>query len=321
MPLARRSARQFPDEPPARRSSFAALTALEDHMQRARTPADPDADANAVRGPDGITLRRVSGLREYQECLAIQEETWGTGFREIVPPVILMVAQKLGGVCAGAFAPDGRMLGFVFGMTGPRDGRLVHWSDMLAVRADARGGHIGERLKLYQRDLVRAVGVDTMHWTFDPLVARNAHLNLTRLGARAIEYVPDMYGSNTGSPVHGGLPTDRVVVAWDLTRSPGGVERAGAAWAGHAGLLVNPVAADGLPALNGLVDAPVVRIAVPRDLDAEPNERRAVWREVTREAFVSYLARGYRVVGFQRGEGDELPSYELSPRGMVHAAH
>lgn len=295
-------------------------------MQRARTPADPETHDDAIRESDGVTLRRVSGLREYQECLAIQEETWGDGFREIVPPVILMVAQKLGGVCAGAFAPDGRMLGFVFGMTGPRNGRLVHWSDMLAVRADARGGHIGQRLKLYQRDLVRAIGVDTMHWTFDPLVARNAHLNLTRLGARAIEYVPDMYGSNTGSPIHGVLPTDRVVVAWDLTRPPGAVERVS-----RSGMLVNPLAPDGRPALNGLLDAPVVRIAVPRDLEAEPNERRAVWRQVTREAFGSYLARGYEVVGFRRGQGDELPSYELSPRGrpsaaetttgLVHAAH
>jgi predicted GNAT superfamily acetyltransferase len=295
-------------------------------MQRARTPADPETHDNAVRGPDGITLRRVSGLREYHECLAIQEETWGTGFREIVPPVILMVAQKLGGVCAGAFAPDGRMLGFVFGMTGPRDGRLVHWSDMLAVRADARGGHIGERLKLYQRDLVRAVGVDTMHWTFDPLVARNAHLNLSRLGARAIEYVPDMYGTNTGSPIHGALPTDRVIVAWDLTRPHDPVERTP-----RPGLLVNPPATDGLPALDGLLDAPVVRIAIPRDLEMESSERRTVWRQVTRAAFESYLGRGYEVVGFRRGHGDELPSYELSPRGLgsataiptgvVHAAY
>ena len=295
-------------------------------MQRARTPADPNTADAPSTSADGITVRRVATLGEYQECLAVQEETWGRGFRELVPPAILMVAQKLGGVCAGAFAPDGRMLGFVFGMTGPRDGRLVHWSDMLAVRADARGAHIGERLKLYQRDLVRAVGVETMHWTFDPLVARNAHLNLTRLGARAIEYVPDMYGSNTGSPVHGALPTDRVVVAWDLTRPPGIGEHVS-----RAGVLVNPVDSDGLPALNGLVDAPVVRIAVPRDLEAESNERRTVWREVTREAFASYLARDYEVVGFRRAQGNELPSYELSPRGressapadarLVHAAH
>jgi predicted GNAT superfamily acetyltransferase len=256
----------------------------------------------------GITIRRVETLAEYQECFAIQGETWGVGFRELVPPAILMVAQKLGGVCAGAFAPDGRMLGFVFGLTGVRDGQLVHWSDMLAVRADARGAHIGERLKRYQRDLVRAIGVETMYWTFDPLVARNAHLNLNRLGARPVEYAPDLYGTDTGSPLHAGLATDRIVVAWDLTRSDGAPQQPA-----RAGETVNPVSSNGLPALNGLADAPLVRILVPRDFETEPNERLAVWRAVTREAFLSYLNRGYEVTGFRRGEPDQLPYYELSP--------
>ncbi|MDQ3699175.1 MAG: hypothetical protein M3373_14315 [Gemmatimonadota bacterium] len=277
--------------------------------ERARAAPDPISPDARSAAPDGITLRRVETLGEYQECVAIQEETWGADFTELVVPTILRIAQTLGGVCAGAFGPDGRMLGFVFGMTGLKGGRLAHWSDMLAVRPEARGAHLGEHLKHYQRHLVRAIGVETMYWTFDPLVARNAHLNLTRLGARAVEYVPDMYGSNTGSPIHGALPTDRVVVAWDLTRLASPTPRPS-----RPGLLVNPVALDGLPALNGLLDAPVVRIAVPQDLETERNERRAVWRAVTREAFTSYLARGYEVVGFWRGDGSHLPYYELSPR-------
>ena len=68
------------------------------------------------------------------------------------------------------FAPGGRMLGFVFGITGPYRGELSHWSDLLAVRPDARGTHVGERLKRYQRDLCRNIGVGTIYWTFDPLV-------------------------------------------------------------------------------------------------------------------------------------------------------
>jgi predicted GNAT superfamily acetyltransferase len=279
--------------------------------QRAR-PGIANTQRSASRIANGVTLRRVETLEEYHECLAIQQETWGVGFRELVPPAILMVAQKLGGVCAGAFASDGRMLGFVFGMTGLRDGKLAHWSDMLAVRAEARGAHIGERLKHYQRDLVRAVGVDTMYWTFDPLVARNAHLNINRLGARPVEYAPDLYGTGTGSPLHAGLATDRIVVAWDLTRSDGAPQQPE-----RPGETVNPVSADGLPALNGLADAPRVRILVPRDFDTEPNERLAAWRAVTREAFLSYLSRGYEVVGFRRGEPSELPYYELAPAGST----
>jgi predicted GNAT superfamily acetyltransferase len=274
---------------------------------------------------DGLTLRRVATLEEYQQCVAIQEQTWGAGFRELVPTAILMVAQKLGGVCAAAFTPGGRILGFVFGLTGLRDGALVHWSDLLAVRPEARGAGLGERLKRLQRDLVRAVGVDTMFWTFDPLVARNAHLNLVRLGARAAEYVPNMYGDNTGSPLHGAVPTDRFVARWDLARplppavpdghaANGQDAHAQGAHPRRPGLLVNPTRPDGTPGLLDapLPDAPVVHVAVPRDLESLGPGRRAQWRAVTREAFLTYLERGYAVVDFHRAAGDEPPCYELA---------
>ncbi len=232
-------------------------------------------------------IRRVETLAEYHECVALQEETWGEGFSERVPSSVLLVSQKLGGVVAAAFQ-GARMVGFVFGMTGVMHGRLVHWSDMLAVRPEARGSGIGERLKRHQRELVRALGVATMHWTFDPLVARNARLNLVRLGARATEYVPNMYGEGTGSPLHGAMPTDRLVVTWDLTRD------------------------DGADAPRDASAGPSVRIAVPHDVHALPPAQRAEWRAVTRAAFLEHLARGYRVVAFRRGDGDALPYYELA---------
>ncbi len=102
-------------------------------------------------------------------------------------------------------------------MTGVRDGELVHWSDMLAVRPEARDHGIGRRLKLYQRSLVAELGVTQILWTFDPLVSRNAHLNLNALGARVTDYVPDMYGADTGSALHQGIGTDRFVVAWEVS--------------------------------------------------------------------------------------------------------
>ena len=258
---------------------------------------------------ENVAIRRISTLAEYEECRTIQEEIWGAGFRELVPPTILLVTQKLGGVCAAAFASSGRMLGFVFGMTGVRDGKLAHWSDMLAVRVEARGAHIGERLKHYQRELVRGVGVDTMLWTFDPLVARNAHLNLNRLGTRVVEYVPDMYGAETGSPLHGELPTDRFVVAWDLTK-----EDAARPEPARAGTLVNPLGANGEPFVDGYPDAPVIRVAIPHDVDVEPMAQRSAWRATTREALTHYLTRGSDVVGFRRGTAADLPCYELAPR-------
>lgn len=275
---------------------------------------------------DGITIRRVTSLEEYQECVQIQEEIWGPGFRERVPVAILLVAQKLTGVCAAAFAPDGRMLGFVFGLTGLKDGALAHWSDLLAVRKEARGVHIGERLKRYQRELCLASGLTTMYWTFDPLVARNAHLNLMRLGAHASEYVVNMYGSNTGSPLHGGVDTDRWVARWELTQdrvstTPASVPMAGPAPLPGGLYVVRPALDDPSPVEEDHPNATVVRVAVPVDLDVLTPGQRAAWRSATRRAFTYYLGVGFEVVGFQRARGAEPPFYELvAPEGLSRSS-
>jgi predicted GNAT superfamily acetyltransferase len=264
-----------------------------------------------VRFEHGVICRRIATPDEYEACVAMQEEIWGPGFRELVPSAILMVAQKMGGVCAGAFSADGRMLGFVFGMTGVRHGELAHWSDMLAVRREARGARIGERLKHYQRELCLAVGANTMYWTFDPLVARNAHLNIMRLGARASEYVVNMYGTNTGSPLHGALDTDRWIAAWDLTSPPAPARAAGPG--SETGVFVVRPSADGTAPLTApFLDAPVVRVAVPADHEQLDMAQRAAWRTATRQALVHYLGRGYHVVAFQRASGDQPPFYELA---------
>lgn len=274
----------------------------------------PMAAALPPQADESPVIRRTASLAEYRECVALQEETWGQGFSERVPASVLLVSQQLGGVVVAAFEATGRIVGFVFGLTGPMHGRLVHWSDMLAVHPDARGRGIGERLKRHQRDLVRAIGVETMHWTFDPLVARNAHLNLQRLGARATEYAPNMYGEGTGSPLHGAIPTDRLVVAWDLTRD----DVAGATGVPATGPLVNPPDGDGRPTLPALPDAETIRIAVPHDVQALPTEHRAAWRATTRAAFLAYLERGYAIAAFRRGDAHELPYYELArPAGRA----
>ena len=119
--------------------------------------------------------------------MRLQEETWGAGFSEKVPAAILLVAEKTGGVAAGAFTPTGRMVGFVFGLTGMRDGMLVHWSDILAVRVEAQGRRLGEAMKLYQRDHCRALGVERMYWTLDRKSTRlnSSHIQKSRMPSSA----------------------------------------------------------------------------------------------------------------------------------------
>ena len=244
-----------------------------------------------------IAVHALGSQAEYEACVHLQRATWGDDFRELVAPAVLQIAQKVGGVAAGAFIDD-RLVGFVFGLTGIQDGQPVHWSHMLAVDAPYRDRGIGRRLKEYQRTQLIALGVPRMRWTYDPLVARNAHLNLERLGARIVEYVRDMYGESPMSRTSGVIGTDRFVVEWDLT----GDSRARRP-APSGGSDTSPLIAgsdDPLP------QAQTVRIAIPDDIQALKDEDPAgalAWRASTRRAFEHYLGQGYTVGAFDRREG------------------
>ena len=263
--------------------------------------------------PAPFVIRHFVSLEDYDACVALQDDTWGHGFSERVPGAILRVAQKIGGVAAGAFDHAGALVGFVFGMTGPRHGALVHWSDMLAVRPDARGTGLAEALKQFQRDAAQQVGAQLMLWTADPLVARNAHFNINHLGAVPAEYVENMYGANTGSILHGAMPTDRAVYHWDLQAAASHTKRSGLPDPGDA-MLPAAIAfePDGTPVAVSTVDAVAVRIPIPHDLtevQSTSAARALAWRIAVRAAFTTRLGHGFRVMRFVRGHDGALPYY------------
>lgn len=249
------------------------------------------------------TIRPLATADDYDACVALQRLTWGDDFRELVPPALLQISQKLGGIAAGAFLED-RLVGFVFGMTGIREGTIVHWSHMLAVATDVRDRGMGRALKAYQREQVAAAGIPAMYWTFDPLVARNAHLNIHRLGARVTEYVRDMYGENPMSRTDSVIGSDRFVVSWNVDAPAPTPPDA-----------TPPDAPRILRAGAPLPDAPVVLVGIPGDIQqlkhADPAGALG-WRTATRRAFEHYLARGYAVTDFVRGSGDTPGAYVLT---------
>jgi predicted GNAT superfamily acetyltransferase len=255
----------------------------------------------------GVTIRPLESHDDFRQCVALQHEIWGDDFGESAPPSILMVTQKVGGLAAGAFDSGGRLLGFVFGISGVREGRLVHWSDMLGVREDARDLGLGQRLKNYQRDQLLETGIDVAYWTYDPLEARNAHVNINRLGALPIEYVPDMYGEVVRSSLLSGLSTDRFVVEWELDHPHVAAAIEGAepelSRAATAAPIVNTAweGAAPVPREIELVDAPAVRVEIPReihDVKRTSMELARAWRSATRRAFLHYMPNGYTVTGF-----------------------
>lgn len=274
-----------------------------------------EAPAPTVR-VGAFTIRPFSTTDDYKGCVGLQEATWGAGFSERVGASILRVSQRTGGLAAGAYDAEGGLAGFVFGMTGIEAGRIVHWSDMLAVRTEARNSGLGVQLKLYQRDVMLARGIDTILWTFDPLEAKNAYLNVVKLGATSREYVEDMYGQ-TDSPLHRGIGSDRLIARWIVSEGKpvGGGEDAADASRVLAAL---PGVEGVMPGeLDLSIDAAKILVAVPSDIQALKAVNpagAAAWRAETRAAMTRYLARGYEVRGFVRG--DDTSDYVLSRASM-----
>jgi len=266
--------------------------------------------------PDGLTFRSFSSTADYQACVELQKDTWGRNFSDVVPLSILKITQKAGGIAAGAFSPAGDLLGFVYGLAGWADRRPFHWSHMLAVARQARDLGLGTRLKLFQRELLLPTGVEEVRWSFDPLEARNAHLNFNHLGAEAAEYVENLYEGEEGSELFAGIGTDRFILSWKI--ASGRVERAladrraGAEEPFRDAPVANPGAAAG-----DLPEALRVRIEIPesiQDLKAERPELGMAWRESTRRAFQYYLGLGYRVEAFYRDAAERSCWYGLEKK-------
>jgi len=159
-----------------------------------------------------IQVRHCESLVEYEECVRLELATWGEHIT--VPAAIFVVAHHTGGQILGAF--DGkRLVGFTMAMAGVRPGQEFLHSHMTAVLPEYQNQGIARRLKLLQREDALARGIRLIEWTFDPLELKNAHFNLVRLGAVMRRYIPDCYGV-TESPLHAGLPTDRLVAEWWL---------------------------------------------------------------------------------------------------------
>ncbi|MCW5818261.1 MAG: GNAT family N-acetyltransferase, partial [Trueperaceae bacterium] len=168
--------------------------------------------------PPELVLRELTSHADLHEVERIQREVWGLDDLEVVPNSQLRAALHAGGQLGGAFLEDA-LVGFSYGFLASPHGRLMvgpglH-SHMAAVRPGARGRGVGRALKWQQRAWCLERGIEWMTWTFDPLQARNANLNLRHLGAVGVDYLVDFYGP-MGGPLGGGR-SDRLLALWMLT--------------------------------------------------------------------------------------------------------
>ena len=231
------------------------------------------------------TIRECTTIEEFDGCVRLQREAFGLPDLELSPRRHLIVSRQAGGWTLGAFVAE-RMVGFVHHLTAVRGNEIFGYSHMMAVAKDYQNKGVGVRLKWAQRERALREGRKFIKWTWDPMMARNAHFNLNRLGATVDTYADNFYGIDYGATdERPGLPSDRLFAMWNL-ESP----------------RVAALADGGAVPFAG---KSVATVAIPNEWNAlvkrDPERARAEQARV-REEFKKAFAEGLICAGFERGE-------------------
>lgn len=254
----------------------------------------------------GVELRPLDAPEDADRIFRVMGATW-TG-HEPFPREMLRALADSGNVPLGAW--DGReVVAYVLGWIGVDDEGLHVHSHMLAAMPDRRHRGVGYALKLAQRAQALEQGINVVRWTFDPLIARNAHLNLNKLGVVADRFDRNHYGDMPDA-INAGDRSDRFMVRWDLEREPGPRSVGASAYA--------LASKDGWPAT---VAPPADRRALVQipseytDMRAEDPARASAWRDASADAIEACLSAGMIAAAFDRAAS----SYVFATREDVPA--
>ena len=288
---------------------------------------------------DTIVIRPLTTLDDMRPVVELQRIYWGDDLESVIPAHMLFSLANHGGHVLAAFEGD-RTVGVLVGFLStnveetnrPAMANLQIFSKRMVVLPEYRGRGIGYRLKLAQRDLAIKQGIRLVVWTFDPLLAPNAHLNIRKLGVICSSYHENYYGtSNEGGLAKLGS-SDRLMAEWWVTNrrvverlhgSRGGLKLAHYLEAETP--IVNPSALtdDGIlvPAETPISPAGALALVeIPTQYTAleagNPKLARA-WRLHIRRVFGQTFARGFIVTDFltETYEGRERSFYLLSYSG------
>ncbi len=275
------------------------------------------AEAAARRA--GVVVRALQAPAEMAGAADLVARVWRSPDTTPLEASLLRALAHTGNFVAGAFEEgeplrseaDGRPAP---GASGPLVGLSVGFltltpkhglhSHITCTAAGRRDAGLGVALKLHQRAWALAAGLTSITWTVDPLVGRNAYFNFAKLGARAVAYLPDFYGS-MGDGLNSGDESDRLFMSWSLSDALPGDTPAGSRRThrmesnGCSSLTVGPSEQP----RRFDVTSDVVVCQIPADIvalrDRDPHLATR-WRYALRDALLGPLSAGYRIEGFTR---------------------
>jgi predicted GNAT superfamily acetyltransferase len=205
----------------------------------------------------------------------IFDRVWQLNTGTEITSNLLQATVHSGAYLSGAFI-DNDCIGAAFAFPATTGGLHLH-SHMTAVLDEYRDQGVGYALKIDQWHWAKKNNYPEISWTFDPLVSRNAKLNLIKLGVDVSSYYPNFYGDMPDA-LNAGDESDRLMVSWKVF--------------------------GGNPVQRELVSTPKpsdVLIKIPADIVAirsKDREENLRWRRKVRDQFLQAFEKGGQVVGF-----------------------
>lgn len=263
------------------------------------TTIEPDGarrTAHAAAERADVAVRPMNDVAELAQAEALLARVWRHAPGSVEVDIsMLMALARTGHYVVGAFRHD-TLVGATVGFR-CEPFPVTLYSHVTGVLREAAMSGTGTALKLYQRMWCLERGMTGVRWTFDPLQARNARLNVHRLQARSVQFSPDYYGMLRDglNADHG---SDRLLVHWDLTVFGG---RRPDFDAGRTAPAVVQVGAEGEPLCTDVPTATHCRVHIPSDIDAlraHHPELAHRWRATVGAVLAELFERGWQVVDF-----------------------
>lgn len=222
-----------------------------------------------------LKIRKIQSEESSKTAREIFDQTWLTTINTEITPNLLQAMVHSGSYLSGAFI-DNKIVGAAFAFPATNGGLHLH-SHMTAVLPEFRDKGVGYALKIDQWNWAKKNNYSHLSWTFDPLVSRNAKLNIAKLGVEISDYFPNFYGDMPDA-LNAGDESDRLMVSWRTD-----------------------------------IDAPKARelitkrekgdilIEIPEDIVAirSKNQSESMkWRRQVREKFLAAFEKNGKVIGF-----------------------